>query len=416
MQRDDIQDPSAMDNGGTYDPAEVLRRRVAAQVAGESSDPTAPASDTSAPAPVDPAPFDAQGQQQPAQQNFTDPTPQAPSPAPEPIPTTANGSQVGSGTPWAPGASAPAGAPAGYTWDPNMASYEPTPGTPATGQQAPTPAGQRPTGGSLTDPSFAAQYVAWAGTQPGVNPSVKNDPNYWIGRFTSGAFGNDQNYALARMMQAEGPPEGAGAPRASTPIGAGTTSLNPGGFHTGTPSLGNGLPQTSQMTAGGLQTPQGLWSPDFIAQLRQILMQRMSGDSATVNPNDPNIAAPLSAAKDQLSRQSDTERNALAERLYAQGGLNTDAVTQGVQQSNERQGTALSSLRANLIVGELNNRRTDLQDAMRLAVQSGDAEMAQNIQLQLSALNAEIQREGIGANLAIAGQQFNQNASNAVTG
>lgn len=463
MMRDDYQND--------VDPSEALRRRVVNQVAGESADPTAPADTSAAPAsPVDPAPFDAApaaqppadgGYTQPApapiapeQQGVTDPNVQSASPAPAPYQPPAAPNPADNPYPSNPASgfeSLPAavaqiyrtalgrdgsvqdiqawisgtggnlaaiqqgiyGSPEAQSYSQYNTAHPPqTPTTPS------GPGGGPPTNGNLTDPNFAAQFVAWWGSQPGVNPSVKNDPGYWIGRFTSGAFGNDQNYAIARMKQAEGPPEGAMAGGASATSGVATRSGAPQtSFYTPQSIIpSGGLPQTNQMSVAGLQAPQGLWNSDFIAQLRQALMQRLSADSAPVDPNDANIASPLSAAKDQLSRNSDTERNALAERLYAQGGLNTDAVNQGIQQSSERTGTALSSLRANLIVSELKSRRDDLASAMQLAVQAGDSESAQNIQLQLSALNAQIQREGIGANLAIAGQQFNQNASNAVTG
>lgn len=72
--------------------------------------------------------------------------------------------------------------------------------------------GTAPSGGSLTDPAYAAKLVAYYANQPGANPSLKNDPNYWIGKLTSGAFQNDQGYAVSRFMQPEGAPEGSGGP------------------------------------------------------------------------------------------------------------------------------------------------------------------------------------------------------------
>lgn len=378
MLRDDVQSP---------DPEEELRRRVTSQVSGNVPAPTAnpvyddPQTYTPPPgvtpwseqhptpdAPAAPAPS-----QQPASQGITDP-PFAPQPAPAgagPIPTNADGSQVGSGTPWAPGASAPSSAPPGYHWDPSLFMFQPD----GPGKAAP-PATARPTGGSLTDPAYAAQYVAWAATQPGVNPSVKNDPNYWIGKFTSGAFGNDQEYALKRMMQAEGAPE-SGAPRASV-----------------------SAPSAFTATGASAGQQQGLWNQDFVTKIRSLLMQRLSAAGQPVNENDPSISAPLTAARDEATRGSDRERTALAENLYANGGLNTDAISQKIQQSGEKNALGLSSLRATLITRELQSRRDDLKSLLQMAVQSGDAESAQAIQMQLAELDAQVKREGIGADLA----------------
>lgn len=388
-------------NAGDYNPEDDVRNRILGQQGAPVPDPVAdPVYDTSptpqAPDPspsADPSPWDPGPQNQPEQQAITDPTPQAASPSVNPIPTNANGSQVGGGTPWAAGASAPGGAPAGYTWNADMASYEPTPGTPAVGQQAPSgPTGGPPVGGALTDPGFASQFVAWWGNQPGVNPSVKNDPNYWIGRFTSGAFGNDQQYAIARMMQAEGPPEAARAPAAQQGAPVARTAAPvaaPQSFS---------LPQSGGN--GTQQTPQGLWNTDFINQIRQLLMSRLQSAGQPVDPNDPSITAPLTAARDEATRTSDKERTDLAENLYANGGLNTDAISQKIQQSGEKNALGLGSLRATLITRELASRKDELKSLLQMAVQSGDAQSAQAIQMQMAELDAQVKREGLGDDLA----------------
>lgn len=151
-------------------------------------------------------------------QGITDPGVVSAQPAatgyPGGIPQDATGNQVGSGIPWNPGEDHPSYDPAGYHWDSTYAME--VPNSDSTSPKIPT---GMPTGGALSDPTFAAQLVAWAGNLPGVNPSVKNDPSYWIGRFTSGAFGNDQDYALKRMMTPEGAPEGS-----TSTSGAGQTS------------------------------------------------------------------------------------------------------------------------------------------------------------------------------------------------
>jgi hypothetical protein len=305
-------------------------------------------------------------------------------------------------------------------------------------------------GGSLMDPGYVDKLLAWAATQPGVNPSVKVDAGYWKGRFLSGAFKEDVPYAISRMMTPEGPPEGgaAGAPGPTdgAPSGAVKTpegtwivaQLEPpsgqnggqwkdnkgqlwtlsGGRPTkvvngpggGPPPAGGPAgpgvappPPGSPLggAGGGSYTaPQGLWGPDFMAQLRSILMQRMAGATKPVDPNDPNIASTMTAARDEATRSSTTERNQLAERLYAQGGLNTDAITQQIQQSGEHNAQGLSSLRATLITRELESRRSELRDLLQMATQAGDAQMARDIQMQLAALNAQVQRESMGVDLA----------------
>lgn len=323
------------------------------------------------------------------QQGITDPTTKAESPTVAgPIPTNPSGSQVGSGTPWDKGADHPSGAPPGYTWDPNLAMYTATPGSPV------APSTQRPTGGTLTDPGYAAQYVAWAGTQPGVNPSVNSDPNYWISRFTSGAFGNDQDYALQRMMQAEGAPEGSQA-AAAAPGAASVAGGAPIAYGTGAVA-----PVESE----------------FTKYLRELIKSRLASAQTPVDPNSQNIAAPLSAARDEATRSSDKERSDLAERLYAQGGLNTNALNQGIQQSSERNAGNLSTLRGTLIMNAYNQKNQELQSLLQMALASGDAQSARDVQAQISNLNAQIQREGLGVTLAINGANQNRDAVTSALG
>lgn len=309
------------------------------------------------------------------------------------------------------------------------------------------PSGARPTGGLLTDPAYAAQYVAWAGTQPGVNPSVKNDPGYWIGRFTSGAFGNDQEYALQRMMQAEGAPIVPGLQ--STPkdydfnqaranveraIGRSLSDADVaeafqkfGGKMTdrftdaglapviayfkskgtgpapttgGTPAPTTGGPATG--TTGPSSNVNSPYGDDaIIKQFREAIAKRLKEIGEPVDENAAYIREPLSAARNEASRTTDTERNALAERLYAQGsGLNTDALTRQIQQSGERNAVGLGGLKAQLITREYDARRQDLMGMLQQATASGDNASARAIQEELAALDATLKREGMGVDLA----------------
>lgn len=84
----------------------------------------------------------------------------------------------------------------------------PTTTAPATASTstASTSTGTAPSGGNLRDPAYAKSLVDYYATQPGVNPSLKRDPNYWIGKITSGELGSDESYIVKRFMQPEGPP------------------------------------------------------------------------------------------------------------------------------------------------------------------------------------------------------------------
>lgn len=146
--------------------------------------------------------------------------------------------------------------------------------------------------------------------------------------------------------------------------------------------------------------------------IRQIISRRLAADQGPVDENSPQIQAALNASKDALTRQNTTERDALAERLYAQGGgLNTNAITGQIQQSNERTGTAQGTLRAQLLMSAYKDKFTELNHLLDLATQTGDTESARQIQVTLANLQAAVQREGLGLNKAEFEAQLNQNAT-----
>jgi hypothetical protein len=79
----------------------------------------------------------------------------------------------------------------------------------APGQQ---PAGQPPAYNSK-DPASVDAYLDYMAQQPGVNPSVINDRNYWRQKMladpdTGGGLGPDANYVKQKMMTPEGAPAG----------------------------------------------------------------------------------------------------------------------------------------------------------------------------------------------------------------
>lgn len=84
-----------------------------------------------------------------------------------------------------------------------------------------------PSGGNFRDPSYAAQFVSYYANQPGANPSLRNDPNYWIGKITSGELGTDPNYIVSKFMLPEGAPAGGGPSSA----GGGYQVAAPGGSY-----------------------------------------------------------------------------------------------------------------------------------------------------------------------------------------
>ena len=169
---------------------------------------------------------------------------------------------------------------------------------------------------------------------------------------------------------------------------------------------------TGDGASGGSGSGLTMPSNPFQDQVRQMILQRLGQLSQPQDPNAPEISQPVDAARVEVQRAQAQARNALAERLYATGDLNSNSLNQGVQQNIEQGGQALGTLRANLVTSALQNRAQQLQGLLSIAVQTGDTASAQAIQLQLAALNAQLTREGYGVNLAEFGQNQNTDTVN----
>lgn len=256
--------------------------------------------------------------------------------------------------------------------------------------------------GGVTGPASSSTYYQ----APGVTADPSIDPNGYVAQ-TLAAYAknggsdsvsywqqkarewNDPAYLAQRIQYATG------GPKAGQDLGG--AGAQPGVSVTGSTIP---VPQTSP----------------FQDQIRSIILSRLGALSQPYDPNSPEITQPLDAARVEVARAQQQARNALAERLYATGNLNTNELNQGVQQNIEQGGQALGTLRSNLITTQLQNRAAQLQSLLSLAVQTGDTASAQAIQVELANLNAELTRQGYGVNLAEFAANQNANATTAAAG
>lgn len=308
-------------------------------------------------------------------QDTTDPPARDPDPAPAPAPAAPAAPAAGAApfvSQWDPGSSAPSNAPPGQHWDASLANYV------ADAAPAATTGGGPPSGGALTDPNFAQQFVAYWGSQPGANPSVKGDPAYWVGRFTSGAFGNDQQYAIQRMMQAEGPPEGAsqGAPattggqlQTQTSAGSGANTISAGSLP--------GSPTTNQ------------FGDDIRRQLLALLNQ------APVDQNDPDIAGAISANKVATERSLSQENDQIAEQAYAQRLGGAGSTQASLQAARERTGAGQGQFAGNLVAQQATARRSQITQLLQVGAGVMTADQQQQLQLELAKMDAILRQQSI---------------------
>jgi hypothetical protein len=73
-------------------------------------------------------------------------------------------------------------------------------------------------------------------------------------------------------------------------------------------------------------------------------------------------------------------------------------------------------LRGNLIMNAYNQKNQELQSLLQMALASGDAQSAREVQMQIAQLQATINREGLGVTLAINSANQNANTVNAGLG
>lgn len=388
------------DDSDPTDPTSELRRRVIRQLDpnGQLLDPNADADPTADPAPIPSAAFDLS--------------------ASDPRLTT---EPVGTPVPLEPADTAPG---TNVNDTANAPAVNDTANAPATNAPAnPTTGLNLGTGTANWDADAVRKYFSSRGVTP-----FATSPDYWAAKWNEWGK-NDPAYFKSRLAQADeftgkGPnydwqaagQKDPGTAAQSTPLAA--APARPLAAAPATPLW------AAQATPTQTSAPDPNIAAFFAensaalkaqqqrqAETRAIIMRRLEEAGKPVDPNAANITAPLSAAQDQVSRATDAERTALAERLYATGGLNTGSLDQSIQQSSERNASALSSLRAWLITHEADAKRQELESLLELATASGDNEQARAIQAQLGALQAFLTQQGQGINLAEFGAQLNQNTA-----
>lgn len=221
-----------------------------------------------------------------------------------------------------------------------------------------------------------------------------------------------QNLAGWTGVGPSGPAPGPAGPGSGVssggPAGAGSAGPAASGMDSPPAWLTAVTDRIAGLTATGGPTP-------FQQQMRDLVLQQMQRAQAPIDPNSPEVAQPTEAARLASERSLQDERTALAERLYAEGGGGSNELQQGIQQSRERQGATLAGLQSQLYSRLAAQKADQLQQALSLAVQSGDAEAARTIQMQLAQLDASLRAQQLAqqgsqfsASLAQQGSQFTQ--------
>lgn len=161
----------------------------------------------------------------------------------------------------------------------------------------------------------------------------------------------------------------------------------------------------------------GAVSP-FQQQIRDLLMQQLGQLSRPVTADDPSIKGQMDAQSALAERVRQERRAAAAERAAADGLLNggqgSGAFEADVASGYEDKGQKLSGLQADLFSREIQSRRDKVAQLLALATQSGDAESARALQLQIAQMDDVLRRMGLEQQGRQFDDQFGLSASQAL--
>lgn len=186
-------------------------------------------------------------------------------------------------------------------------------------------------------------------------------------------------------------------------------------------NTGPGGPGAAGAGAGAAGSPGAASDPNsFQGQIRAMLLQQMQQNGKPVDMNDPQIAGEMNAQRTVLERQRQERRAAMAERNAASGlnsgGAGSGAMDADIASGYEDMGHQLTGIQAQLFTRELTRKQTALNQQMQMALQTGDAESARALQLQMQGVDAELRRQQMSQQQSQWNDQFGLNASQALYG
>ncbi len=224
------------------------------------------------------------------------------------------------------------------------------------------------------------------------------------------AYGNADRYAasLGATPTIPSPPPAPVPPPAPPPPGPAPTPEPP---PQQTPSYTVPTPPNLQATVPGLfnQQPASPIQQAYQGALIPLIQQSQQPVAPTVQGTAYQPASEVFRATRQ--RQTDRARNALAERMAAQGTLGSGGFDAGIQQLYNQEGLDIAGNDARLIEREIGSRRQQLMQGLALAQASGNAEAVRQLQTQLGLLSAATGESQFGRELGFRERALGQQGS-----
>jgi hypothetical protein len=172
----------------------------------------------------------------------------------------------------------------------------------------------------------------------------------------------------------------------------------------GTATGGGGV--SSLPTAGSVSST---LPPDIAALFSQVptktpvqsayqdaLLKYLGKAQETPSLDDPTLAPQVEVYRAQAQRGQERQRLAASERAAATGQSESGYLDNLIMKGIQDQAMNTAGFNANLLGGEMNKRRDELQAGLRLAAATGDAESARELQTRLAQVDAMMQQQNLG--------------------
>ena len=271
----------------------------------------------------------------------------------------------------------------------------------------------RPVGDPLADPSTPDAGGVGMNGQPNAQPQPLGDtsapqastvasPSDWIGDALKSVNSTDDPNYWRNVIAQHGDTNNAGAQ------GYWLDRIRRGD---GSSLVANGTLQRFQDGGGA----SGSGGSAFQDQVRALLMKTIGDSQQPVDVNSAEIKQPFDAATLDAQRQLQAGQKANAEAAYAQGrGSSSNELDQQNAQAREGVAGSLSTLKGQLVQRAVQTKVAQLQQALSLAVQSGDAESARQIQMQIASMNNMLGQQQLAQQGSQWNDQYGLNLQNAI--
>jgi len=144
---------------------------------------------------------------------------------------------------------------------------------------------------------------------------------------------------------------------------------------------------------------------EFSNRIHGTVLDEIDKGSAPVDPNDPSIAGPMNVYSQQQDKALAAGREAMAARAQS-GGMPTGAFDASLQSSYENLGSDKAAYNSSLVTDQLKQRQAQLQNALSTGAGLLTADEARNVQTQLAAISARLQKMDLDQSGAIANRDL----------